>query len=193
MTRRPEVMQEARSATKARGNIERGPAGPIIQKGATSESYRTMSSQVPGKVFAAGPTGGQKLKAYTAAGGGMDPVHDIVSDSLAREATTDGVIDAKKLKAWQEKHGPALAALPDEIRQKFVGGEADAAGALAEGAAARRETLTAHGKLQVGKEFDKQLAQGSPEAKAMRADPAFKGLEGATSPDDRAEDRWRST
>ena len=176
------AMQQARAATKARGNIERSPAGEIIRKGATSDSYRTMSSQVPGKVFAAGPTGGQRLKAYTAAGGTMDPVHDIVSDSLAREATTDGVIDAKKLKTWQENHRPALEALPAEIREKFLGGEADAAGALAEGAASRREALIAHSKLQVGKEFEKQLAQGSPTAKAMRADPAFKGLEGADNP-----------
>ena len=50
----------------------------------------------------------------------MDPVHDIVSDSLAREATTDGMIDAKKLKTWQEKHRPALEALPDKIREKFL-------------------------------------------------------------------------
>jgi hypothetical protein len=37
-------------------------------------------------VFAAGPTGYQKLKAYTEAAGKpyLDPVHDIVSDSRAR-------------------------------------------------------------------------------------------------------------
>jgi hypothetical protein len=36
----------ARAATKGRGDIERGPAGPIVRKGATSDSYRTISSQV---------------------------------------------------------------------------------------------------------------------------------------------------
>ena len=118
------AMQEARSATKARGNIERGPAGPIIQKGATSESYRTMSSQVPGKVFAAGPAGYQKAKAFAEASGKpwLDPFNDIVADSLAREATTDGMIDPTKLTKWQAKYRDALRALPDEVRQRYVKG-----------------------------------------------------------------------
>ena len=162
----------AREATKARGDIERGPAGAIVRQGATSGTFRTLSSQVPGKVFAAGPTGGQKLKAYTEALGKpyMDPVHDIVSDSLARHATTDGMVDAKKLAKWQEDHRPALEALPDNIRQKFLSGPNEANEALAEGAAGRREALIAHSKLEAGKE--------------MRSDPAFKGLEGLTNPRD---------
>ena len=173
-----EAAMKARAATRARGEIERGPAGAIIRKGATSDSYRTMSSQVPGKVFAAGPTGGQKLKAYTAAGGAMDPVHDIVSDSLARGATTDGMIDAKKLTTWQEKHRPALEALPDNIREKFLGGPNQAGQALAEGAAARRASLIEHNKRDVAKEIGE-----SPSA-AMRADPAFKRLATAQSGED---------
>ena len=180
------AMQQARTATKARGNIERGPAGEVIRQGATSGTYRTLASQVPGKVFTAGPSGYQRLKAYAEATGKpyMDPVHDIVSDSLAREATTDGVVDPAKLKRWQAKYSDALRALPDEVRRKFVGGDAAAAGALAEDAAARRESLIAHSKIQVGKEFDKQLAQGSPEAAEMRADPAFRGLEHADNQKD---------
>lgn len=176
---RADIMK-ARAATRARGEIERGPAGAIIRKGAGAEDYRTMSSQVPGKVFAAGPTGYQKLKAYTEALGKpyLDPVHDIVSDSLAREATTDGMVDAGKLQRWQAKYSDALRALPDDIRQKFVSGPNEANEALAEGAAARREALIAHSKLDVAKEMGK-----SP-AVAMRADPAFKGLEGLTNPRD---------
>jgi hypothetical protein len=175
-------IMRATAATRARGDIERGPAGAIIRKGATGDSYRTLSSQVPGKVFAAGPTGYQKLKAYTEAAGKpyLDPVHDIVSDSLAREATTDGMVDAGKLQRWQAKYGDALRALPDEIRQKFVSGPGEANEALAEGAAQRREALIANSKLDVAREMGKQ----APEAAAMRADPAFKGLEGATSPRD---------
>ena len=173
-------MQEARAATRARGDIERGPAGAIVRKGPTSDSYRTIASQVPGKVFASGPTGYQKLKAYTEALGKpyLDPVHDIVSDSLAREATTDGMVDAGKLQRWQAKYSDALRALPDDIRQKFVSGPNEANEALAEGAAARREALIAHSKLDVAK------AMGKSPAAAMRADPAFKGLEGSTSPRD---------
>jgi hypothetical protein len=175
-------IMRATAATRARGDIERGPAGAIIRKGATGDSYRTLSSQVPGKVFAAGPTGYQKLKAYTEAAGKpyLDPVHDIVSDSLAREATTDGMVDAGKLQRWQAKYGDALRALPDEIRQKFVSGPGEANEALAEGAAQRREALIANSKLDVAREMGKQ----APEAAAMRADPAFKGLEGAASPRD---------
>jgi hypothetical protein len=170
----------ARAATRARGEIERGPAGAIVRQGATSGTYRTLASQVPGKVFAAGPTGYQKLKAYTEALGKphMDPVHDIVADSLAREATTDGMVDAGKLQRWQAKYSDALRALPDEIRQKFVSGPNEANEALAEGAAARREALIAHNKLDIAKEM------GKPESAAMRADPAFKGLEGLTNPRD---------
>jgi hypothetical protein len=175
-------MQEARAATRARGDIERGPAGAIVRKGPTSDSYRTIASQVPGKVFASGPTGYQKLKAYTEALGKpyLDPVHDIVSDSLAREATTDGMVDAGKLQRWQAKYSDALRALPDDIRQKFVGGPNEANEALAEGAASRREALIAHSKLDVAKEMGKQ----APEAVAMRADPAIKSLEGLTNPRD---------
>jgi hypothetical protein len=172
------AIMKARAATKARGDIERSPAGAIVRQGATSGTYRTLASQVPGKVFAAGPTGGQKLKAYTTAGGAMDPVHDIVADSLAREATTDGMVDAKKLQAWQGKYREALNALPDEIRQRFVGGPTQAGQALAEGAAARREALIAHSKLDVAKQMGKE----SPEAQAMRKNPAFKGFEGADNP-----------
>ena len=106
----------------------------------------------------------------------LDPVHDIVSDLLAREATTDGVIDAKKLKIWQEKHGPALPPCPTRSARSSLAARPTPPRALAEGAAARREALVAHSKLQVGKEFDKQLAQGSPEAKAMRADPRSRAL-----------------
>jgi hypothetical protein len=171
-------MQAARMATKARGDIERSPAGAIARKGATSESFRTMDSQVPGKVFAAGPTGAQKLKAYTAAGGTMDPVHDIVADSLAREATTDGMIDANKLQRWQAKYSDALGALPEQVRNRFVGSPGAAQQALAEGAAARREALIAHTKTDFAKAVGK-----SPSAQ-MRADPAIKALEGQTSPRD---------
>ena len=169
---------EARAASRSRGEIERGPAGSIVRKGATSDSFRTMSSQVPGKVFAAGPTGGQKLKAYTAAGGTMDPVHDIVSDSLARGATTDGMIDAKKLKTWQEKYRPALEALPDEVRKKFLSGPNEAGQALAEGAAARRTSLIEHNKRDVAKEM------GASASAADRADPAFRGIIGKESAKD---------
>lgn len=173
-----EAAMKASAASRARGEIERGPAGAIVRKGATSDSYRTMASQVPGKVFAAGPTGGQKLKAYTAAGGTMDPVHDIVSDSLAREATTDGMIDAKKLTTWQEKHRPALESLPDQTRQKFLGGPNQAGQALAEGAAARRTALIDHNKRDVAKEM------GASASAADRADPAFKGIIGKESAKD---------
>jgi hypothetical protein len=174
-----QIMQ-ARAATRARGDIERGPAGAIIRKGATSDSYRTMPSQVPGKVFAAGPTGYQKLKAYTDAGGKMDPVHDIVADSLAREATTDGMVDAAKLQRWQAKYSDALRALPDEVRQKFIKGPNEAGQALAEGAAARRNELVEHMKRDVAKEMGKE----SPQAAAMRSHPAFKRFEGAESAKD---------
>jgi hypothetical protein len=175
-------IMKARAATKARGDIERGPAGAIVRQGATSGTYRTLASQVPGKIFAAGPTGYQKLKAYTEALGKphMDPVHDIVADSLSREATTDGMVDAAKLNRWQAKYSDALRALPDEIRQKFVRGPGEAGEALAEGAAARREALIAHSKLDIAKEMGKQ----APEAEAIRSNPALKAFEGVDNPRD---------
>jgi hypothetical protein len=175
-------IMKARAATRARGDIERGPAGAIVRQGATEGSFRTLASQVPGKVFAAGPTGAQKLKAYAAAVGKpyMNPVHDIVADSLAREATTDGMVDAAKLKGWQKKYDSALSALPEDIRKNFVRGPGEASEALAEGAAARREALIAHSKLDVAKEMGKQ----APEAAAMRSNPAFKAFEGIDNPQD---------
>jgi hypothetical protein len=172
--------QAASAATKARGNIERGPVGSIIKKGATSDSYRTISSQVPGKVFAAGPAGYQKAKAFAEASGKpwLDPFNDIVADSLAREATTDGMVDAAKLTKWQAKYRDALRALPDEVRQRYVRGPGEAGAALAEGAAQRRQALIAHSKRDVAKEM------GKPDSAALRANPAFKGFEGVESPHD---------
>lgn len=177
-----EAMVKAREATKARGEIERSPVGPVIRKGQTSEEYRTMASQVPGKVFAAGPTGYQKAKAFADATGKpwLDPFNDIVADSLAREATTDGMVDPAKLTKWQAKYRDALRALPDEVRQRYVKGPGQAGEALAEGAAQRRRALIEHSKLDVAKQMGKEASQ----AAAMRANPAFKAFEGVENPRD---------
>lgn len=59
------------------------------------------------------------------------------------------MVDACKLQRWQAKYGDALHALPDNVRQKFVRGPNEANEALAEGAAAWREALIAHSKLDV--------------------------------------------
>jgi hypothetical protein len=162
----------ARAASRARGDIERGPAGAITRQGATADSYRTMESQVPGKIFAKGATGYQKAKAYADATGKpwIDPFKDVVSDSMAREATTNGMIDPAKLAKWQQDYEGALRALPADVRQNFVKGPAEAAAQLADDAANRRAAMIAHQKLDAGK--------------AMRNDPAFKGFEGQTSPHD---------
>jgi hypothetical protein len=175
-------MMEARSATRERGQIERSPVGPVIRKGQTSEEYRTMASQVPGKVFSAGPTGYQKAKAFADATGKpwIDPFNDIVADSLAREATTDGMIDPAKLTKWQGKYRDALRALPDDVRQRYVKGPGEAGEALAEGAAQRRRALIEHSKLDIAKQMGKE----SPQAQAMRSNPAFKGFEGVDNPRD---------
>jgi hypothetical protein len=167
----------ARAATRARGDIERGPMGPVLRQGATSGSYRTMESQVPGKIFAKGPTGYQKAKAYAEATGKpwLDPFKDIVSDSLARDATTDGMIDPAKLAKWQADHGDALRALPSDVHEQYIKGPAEAAAALAETAAQRRAALVAHSKIDIAKQVGKSPAE------AMRRDPIFKGFEGKTT------------
>jgi hypothetical protein len=175
-------IMKARAASRARGDIERGPAGAITRQGATADSYRTMESQVPGKIFAKGPTGYQKAKAYADATGKpwLDPFTDIVSDSMARHAAPDGVIDPAKLAKWQQDYGEALRALPDEVRENYVKGPAEAAAQLAKDAAGRRTAMVAHGKIDIVK----QMGKTSPEAAALRANPAFKAFEGLTSADD---------
>ena len=51
---------------------------------------------------------------------------------------------------------------------------------MAEGAAQRRQSLIAHSKLDVAK----QMGKTSPQADAMRANPAFKAFEGVENPQD---------
>ena len=86
-----------------------------------------MDSQVPGKIFAKGPTGYQKAKAYADATGKpwLDPFKDIVSDSMAEHATTNGMIDPAKLAKWQKDYDGALRATPDDVRENYVKGPAE--------------------------------------------------------------------
>ena len=177
---RANIMAAREGKSRERGDIERGPAGAITRQGATAESYRTMESQVPGKIFAKGPTGYQKAKAYADATGKpwIDPFKDIVSDSLARNATTDGMIDPAKFAKWQQDYGEALRALPADVAQNYVKGPAEAAAQLAEDAANRRAAMIAHSKLDVAKQMGKSPAD------ALRKEPAFKDFEGKTSPRD---------
>ena len=170
-----------RTARTARGNIERGPMGQVLRQGETSGSYRTMDSQVPGKIFAKGDTGYQKAKAYADATGKpwLDPFQDLASDSLARHAMTpDGMIDPVKLTKWQEDHEGALRALPTDVHQKFLQGPAEAAAVLTDTATQRRAAMIAHSKIDVAKQIGKSPAD------AMRRDPMLKGFEGKTTPEE---------
>ena len=169
---------DARAATRARGDIERGPMGPVLRQGATSGTYSTINSQVPGKVFAKGDTGYEKAEAYakaTGRRGRLDPFQDLTSDSLARHAMTpDGMIDPVKLTKWQREREGALRALPTDVHQKFLQGPAEAAAVLTDQAEQRRAAMVAHQKQDVAKQIGKSRGD------AMRRDPMFRDFVGKT-------------
>ena len=170
-----------RTARTARGNIQRGPMGQVLRQGETAGSYRTIDSQVPGKIFAKGDTGYQKAKAYADATGKpwLDPFQDLASDSLAQHAMTpDGMIDPVKLAKWQNDHEDALRALPEDVHQKFLQGPAEAAAVLTDTAEQRRAAMIAHQKIDVAKQLGKSPAD------AMRSDPMLKDFIGKTHPEE---------
>ena len=162
---------------RGRGATSSAAHGPVLRQGATSGTYRTIDSQVPGKIFAKGDTGYQKAEAYAKATGKpwLDPFQDVVSDSLARHAMTpDGMIDPVKLAKWQQEHEGALRALPTDVHQKFLQGPAEAAAVLTDQAEQRRAAMVAHQKQDVAKQIGKSPGD------AMRRDPMFRDFVGKT-------------
>lgn len=114
-------LKQASDATKQRVmTYDEGVAGELNRPGARYGEYRLPDSQVPGKVFRPGPTGGESLRSYIGAGGSVDEVKDYAAQSLRQFAKrNDGRLDPSKVRQWVQKHEAALAELPDDVRKSF--------------------------------------------------------------------------
>jgi hypothetical protein len=73
----------------------------------------------------------------------MEPIIDAASESLRREAMTDGLIDPGKFPKWQGRYRDAIRALPPEVQTKFSSAAA-ASQAYEDAAAVRKAALEDH-------------------------------------------------
>lgn len=95
--------------------FEEGPVGDVLT------NDRQLMGDVPRAVFAAGPAGGEKLRAWLNAGvdnpGMLDAVKEMAINELHDMTVKDGVVTPKALQAWKTKFGSALG----EIDQRDPG------------------------------------------------------------------------
>ena len=137
-------LKAASAATKARAQtFDNGPVGNVLRKGQSSDTFKMPDSSVPGKVFPRGPGGAETVSTYLKAAGnekGIPALSDAASESLRREAMTDGVIDPAKFARWQAAHQDALRGLPSSLSSRFANA-AKATESIADAALARKQAM----------------------------------------------------
>ena len=149
-------LQAASAATKARvSTFDTGPVGDALRKGPNSTDYRAPDSSLPGKFFAPGPGGAERVEAFREAAGAsgppnMNPLHDAAAESLRNEAMKDGMIDPGKFAAWQKRYANALRELPPDLRARFASA-ASASDAVADATEARKGAIDGYQKSVAGK------------------------------------------
>lgn len=142
----------ARSASSERfRTFDRGPIAATIKTAPTTSEFKMPASAVPGKVFKSGPGGYEAAQAYAKAVGKpyLDPFLDAATESLSREAVSDGMVDPKAFARWQEKNSEAIRALPGPVRDRFANA-ASATEAYQEALSARKAALDGFQKSRVG-------------------------------------------
>lgn len=144
----------ASEATKTRAQtFDEGAAGKVLKPGARAGEYKASDAQIPAIVFRPGPTGGEAVRSYRqAAGTGSTPALADAAAVSARAAAArpDGTLDAAKLTSWAQKHAPALAELPANVRSRFDNA-ASAESAISDAMSARRDAIEGFNKSSAAK------------------------------------------
>ena len=71
-------------------------------------------------VFHPGPTGGEDLRSYFAAGGSQEAATEAAAASLRNAALRrDGTFDGSAIHQWMKQHDAAINELPPEVRDRF--------------------------------------------------------------------------
>ena len=149
-------LNEATDATKTRvQTFDEGATGKILKPGSRARKYRASDAQVPAAVFHPGPTGGEDIRHYIRAAGGLETATPALNDAAAISARSaaikpDGTLDPNKLTSWAQKHAPALAELPASTRSRFENA-AGAERAISEAMANRRDVIENFNKSEAAK------------------------------------------
>jgi hypothetical protein len=149
-------LNEASEATKSRAKtFDEAATGKILKPGSRAGEYRASDAQVPSIVFHPGPTGGEDVRHYIKAAGGLERAAPALSDAAATSARAaairpDGTLDPAKLTSWAQKHAAALAELPAVTRSRFDNA-AGAERAISEAMAARRDAIENFNKSSAAK------------------------------------------
>lgn len=137
-----ERLGEYRQARTEHGQtFEQGPVGDILARGERRGEYRLAESgAVPGKVFVAGPKGGETIAAYRRAVGDEEALRTLENHAATElrqyAVDADQTINPGKVRTWLNRHEDAMRAFP-ALRQRF----SDAAAAterMGEAVAAQR-------------------------------------------------------
>jgi hypothetical protein len=146
----------ASDVTKTRAQtFDEGATGKILKPGSRAGEYRASDAQVPAAVFHPGPTGGEDIRHYIRAAGGLETATPALNDAAAISARAaaikpDGTLDPAKLTSWAQKHAPALAELPASTRSRFEGA-ANTERAISDAMAARRDAIENFNKSEAAK------------------------------------------
>lgn len=89
---------------------------PILARPSSANPFTLPASQVPARIFKAGPAGGETMAQYRAAVGDVQAlpvIEGYAIDDLIRTASRpDGTLDPKKLTKWRNDHADALRSFP---------------------------------------------------------------------------------
>jgi hypothetical protein len=164
---------------------------PILARPSAANPFTMPASQVPARIFKAGPAGGETVAQYRAAVGDVQalPVLEgyAIDDLLRTASRPDGTLDPKKVTKWRNDHADALRSFPAlDARLANATTATETAGAVAaarraqvteaqKGAASALAGATDPGEITtiVGKIFGRadKVAQMQKLRRALRNDP----------------------
>lgn len=144
----PDVAARLRAADEATidrvNTFDNKTLKPILARPSAANPFTMPASQVPARIFKAGPAGGETMAQYRAAVGDVQALPVIegyaIDDLLRAASRPDGTLDPKKLTKWRNDHADALRSFPAlDARLANATTASDTAGAVA---ASRRAQVT---------------------------------------------------
>ncbi len=114
-------LKAASAATKNRANtFDEGVVGKALEQGSSAASFQRSDAQMGRLFFHPGPTGGEDLRSYLAAGGSQEAATEAAAASLRSAALRrDGTFDGPAIHAWMKQHDSAINELPPQVRDRF--------------------------------------------------------------------------
>lgn len=144
----PDVAARLRAADEATidrvNTFDNKTLKPILARPSAANPFTMPASQVPARIFKAGPAGGETMAQYRAAVGDVQALPVIegyaIDDLLRTASRPDGTLDPKKLAKWRNDHADALRSFPAlDARLANATTASETAGAVA---ASRRAQVT---------------------------------------------------